>query len=130
MSEEIIKVLDAVGEKFGIAMNWSSENVVPYLQQLCGRCIKYEIATSILWIIIGITLLIISTLLIRKIKTRIKNNYNDDEDFTVLLGCIVVVLILVAIPIIIFNMFDLVTCFTFPEKVLIEEIQSIYQSLR
>ena len=34
MSNEVIKVLDAFSQKFGIAINWTSENIMPYLQQL------------------------------------------------------------------------------------------------
>ena len=34
MSEEIIKVLDALAEKFGVAVDWTSANVIPYLEQL------------------------------------------------------------------------------------------------
>lgn len=29
MSENIIKVLDELGKRFGIAIDWSSENVTP-----------------------------------------------------------------------------------------------------
>ena len=32
MSNEIIKVLDALSDKLGIAVDWTSENVLPYLQ--------------------------------------------------------------------------------------------------
>lgn len=31
MSQEIINVLDNLGEKFGIAIDWSNENILPYL---------------------------------------------------------------------------------------------------
>lgn len=34
MSNEVIKVLDHICDKFGIAIDWSSSNVMPYLQDL------------------------------------------------------------------------------------------------
>lgn len=37
MSEEVIKILDALAEKFGLAIDWTSANVLPYLQQLCDK---------------------------------------------------------------------------------------------
>lgn len=49
MSDEVIKVIDALAERFGIVIDWSSENVIPYLQQLCDKYITYEIITSIVW---------------------------------------------------------------------------------
>jgi hypothetical protein len=52
MSQEIINVLDYLCKKFGIVIDWTSENVMPYLQDLCARYIKFEIHTSIMWIIL------------------------------------------------------------------------------
>lgn len=48
MSDEIIKILDDLGQRFGIAIDWSSQNVMPYLQDLVRRFTTYEIATSIM----------------------------------------------------------------------------------
>ena len=31
MSDEIIKLLDDLGQRFGIAIDWSSENMMPYI---------------------------------------------------------------------------------------------------
>ena len=47
MSKEIIKILDALAEKAGLAIDWTSANVFPYLQQLCSKYVTYEITTSI-----------------------------------------------------------------------------------
>ena len=37
MSEEIIKILDDLGRRFGILIDWSSKNILPYLQDLIPR---------------------------------------------------------------------------------------------
>lgn len=34
MGNEVITVLDALSEKLGIAIDWSSENVLPYIQEV------------------------------------------------------------------------------------------------
>ena len=67
MSEEIIKILDDLGRRFGILIDWSSENILPYLQDLMSRFIKYDIAINIFVIIFGIIFLIITIFAIRKI---------------------------------------------------------------
>lgn len=54
MSEEIIKVLDNLAQKFGIVIDWSNQNVMPYIIDLMDRFIKYDIATNICFIIVGI----------------------------------------------------------------------------
>ena len=59
MSEEIIKVLDALAEKFGLAVDWTSANVVPYLEQLCGNYVNYEIATSVVRIMLWLLFFIV-----------------------------------------------------------------------
>lgn len=48
MSDEIIKVLDALAEKFGIAVDWTRQNIQPYIEDLCHRIVGYELTTSIM----------------------------------------------------------------------------------
>lgn len=51
-SQEIINVLDYLCKRFGIVIDWTSENVMPYLEDLCARYIQFEIKTSIAWIVL------------------------------------------------------------------------------
>ena len=133
MSEEVIKILDALAEKFGLAIDWTSANVLPYLQQLCGKYVTYEIATSVVWMLIGICLLFIGKYVIGKAKhcwEQYEEDWHSDYDFTATLlevfaGCVIVGGIIV----ILCQTFDIVTCITFPEKIIIEELKSIYSSL-
>ena len=126
MSEEVIKILDAFAEKSGLAIDWTSANVLPYLQQLCGKYVTYEIATSIVWMLIGICLLFVGKYVIEKAKYywgKYKEDWHSDYDFVatllgVLAGCVIVGGIIV----ILCQTFDIVTCITFPEKIIIEEL--------
>lgn len=84
MSEEIIKVLDVLAEKFGLAVDWTSANVIPYLEQLCGKYVNYEIATSVVWLLLGIICLFTAKYGCKLTKNFIKKyeeikecNYND-----------------------------------------------------
>ena len=45
-SNELITVLDYLAQKLGIAVDWTSDNVMPYLKDLCDRFIEYEIFNS------------------------------------------------------------------------------------
>ena len=51
ISSQIIEVLNDICKKFGIAIDWSQENILPYLQELAGKYISWEIATSVAWLI-------------------------------------------------------------------------------
>lgn len=47
MSEDIIKVLDNLAQKFGIAIDWTSQNAMPYLEDLAiGLSKKSNIETE------------------------------------------------------------------------------------
>lgn len=52
MSDEIIKVFDALGEKLGIVIDWSQENIYPYIQDLCQRAAQYKLTNSITALIV------------------------------------------------------------------------------
>lgn len=41
-SNELIKILDDLGKRFGIAIDWTKQNVMPYIEDLGKRIIKYE----------------------------------------------------------------------------------------
>lgn len=134
MSEEVIKVLDALAEKFGIAIDWTSANVLPYLQQLCGKYVTYEIATSVVWILIGICLLFVGKYVIEKAKQCWKkykeNTYSNYDYGTIMLGILAGCVIIGGIAVILCQTFDIVTCIIFPEKIIIDEIKSIYLILQ
>jgi hypothetical protein len=51
-SSEIIKILDDLGRRFGIAIDWTKENVMPYIEELCQRIIKFETVSYVFWIIL------------------------------------------------------------------------------
>ena len=55
MSDEIIKILDDLGQRFGIAIDWSAQNVMPYLKDLMSRFINYEMITSVVWMVVFIS---------------------------------------------------------------------------
>lgn len=50
-SSQIIEVLDALCAKFGIVVDWTTANVLPYAQDLCNRIVRYEIVKSVVFIV-------------------------------------------------------------------------------
>lgn len=107
MSDEIIKILDDLARRLGIVIDWSSKNIMPYLQDLMSRFIDYEVATSIAYIIIGIICCIGGIILLRKCNE---------------FGLIWIILIIIGIFIIGIQTFDIIECYTIPEKVIYEYI--------
>ena len=132
VSDEIVKVLDAFANKIGVTVNWTQDNILPYMQKLCGKYVTYEMATSAFWIVIGVCLLFLGKYLIGKFKSYM-NDESGLDDFEELLCTVFAVssafCICGGIVVIGCNIFDIITCMTFPEKVILDELQSIYQSL-
>lgn len=77
MSDEIIKVLDTICDKFGIAIDWTSMNIMPHVEQLCEHIIQYELWTSSIYTILSLIILIVGTIfcirIFKKLLPVIKN---------------------------------------------------------
>lgn len=116
MGDEIIKVLDNLAQKFGIAIDWTSDNVLPYLQDLMTRYAKYICFTSIMWLIIGI-LIVIGFIVAIVIYCK-KSKYKDG---------IIVFLLSIGIAIgggvIICQTIDIIEVVTIPERAIIKDIK-------
>lgn len=129
MSEEIIKVLDELGKRFGIVIDWSNQNIIPYLQELLKRFICYQNITACIWIIISIAMTISGVVMIRFLnKWRKSDNYDEDSDDVTLAGIgyiFSICIIALGIGLIIGNMFGIVKNICMPEMVVYEYIKNI-----
>lgn len=118
VSSEIIEVLDYLGEKFGIAIDWTSNNVLPYLQTLADKFIKWEISTSIVWIVIAAFVMAAMIVLI-----NLKGIREINEETYGMLWIPIIVLIIVSFIVICIQIFDIIECNIFPEKALYDFIK-------
>ena len=132
ISEQVIKVLDAVCDKFGIAIDWTSNNVIPYIEQLGNKIVTYDICMSIMWLVVGcipltIAFLIKKFLNKKKLEAEEKPNgyYLTDgtldekaEDCYFVIGILLVVTIVFGID----NIQNIIQGIVFPEKTIIEFI--------
>ena len=128
MSEEIIKVLDKLGKRFGIVIDWSNQNIIPYLQELFKRFICYRNITACVWIILSIAMTISGVVMFRSLnKWRKSDDYDDcDDDMLALLGYIFSVFITaLGIGLIIGNVFGIIKNVCMPEMAIYEYITNI-----
>ena len=137
MGEEIIKVLDALSEKLGIAIDYTSDNVIPYIQQLSEKLVNYELATSIMFVILNIIPVIVTLVLIKYIMKSVKNGTytTKGSEFTVyevatILAAVLSFLCIFFTINIIFEAIDIITCITFPEKIIFEYVTEVLQSMQ
>lgn len=146
MSEEIIKVFDYIGDKLGIAIDYTQENIQPYLEDLWHRFITYEIVVHSIWTLISLVGIIICSYLIvryfkagRKLANDIvdplyykteKHSYSPYEEYItyrdsgifLLVAAISVAVILT--PIMICQISDLIELLIIPEKFILQLIKT------
>lgn len=133
MSEEIIKVLDNLGERFGIAIDWTSENVIPYLQDLFTRFINYKIGISIMLIVACLIFLISFAIILVKCAKGFeeecnREHYCDTNEFRQCycgVGFFISIVICIIAPIeLLKNTDDLIKELTIPEVIVYEYVQT------
>lgn len=64
VSSQVIEVLNYLCGKFGVVIDRSAENVMPYVQELMSKFIQWEIATSRMWIVFAVLSLLVCVALI------------------------------------------------------------------
>lgn len=110
VSNQIIAVLDAICEKFGIVIDWTASNVMPYLQDLCKRIVTYEIATSVAWIILQVVIVVLA-FYIRNKKVKPLSEMDDDVIATVTCAIIAAIALIVVCV----QVTDIIKALTIPE---------------
>lgn len=131
MSEEIIKVLDDLGERFGIAIDWTSQNVMPYLQDLASRYIVYKNLIAAVEIVIAIVLITSGIVCIIKLKkwgksdTFDENYFSEDKDnfFGGMLGSLS--LVVTGVCLIIGNVMGIIQNVCMPEIIILNYIKTL-----
>lgn len=149
MSDEIIKILDDLGERFGLAIDWTSENVIPQLEVLYGKFVNYSIVMKSMSVGIGvifIVTLIILLLGLYKSYYKCLNTKQDTIYFywyettyhystnvaeprandvpTTLCEIACGVLFIVAIPLLLCSLGDLIKLLTIPELYVFEYLKA------
>ena len=132
VSKQIIEVLDALCNKFGIVIDWTSQNIVPYIETLCKKFITFEIATSIMYIVLFVVLFIISCI-VAKCWSRKAAAVRWDCDRVEGIVGIISIAIAVALGItcvagVPMQIHDIIEAVTFPEKTIIEYIKMLIDS--
>jgi hypothetical protein len=133
-SQEIINVLDFLCQKFGIAVDWTSENIIPYLQDLGARYISYEVFTSIAWMVAipVITLLIAIPVAIFHKKAK-ELHYNDCYGtvvWAIIFWIVFGIMAFASICVVCTQVFDIIECYTLPEKVILEYLETLVSSAK
>ena len=141
MNNKVIEVLDYMGEKFGIAIDWTAENVMPQVTEFLNRYRTYAITKHTIWIVIGLIIVLICTLWMKKTYTNITNGNEksfwfkvwdeiDGEVVVIVAYIVAVVLTIVFSCIIIDKIFVIAEWITVPEMKLFETFSELLKETK
>lgn len=129
-SEQFIEIFNFLASQMGIIIDWTSENVVPYMQDFSSRFIRYEIAKSVTWIII---VLIISLILFILAKMATKEHreadYYSEGILMFFAWMFFTISCIVSFIVISFQVFHIIKAVNIPEQLIIEELLQIKRML-
>jgi len=122
LSEETIKIFEYLGDKFGIAIDWTNQNIMPYMQDLIQRIKIYNIVDSVLGIVAGIIMLIIAYTIFMKFK---KEDYDVDEIVLIFGWVAMICLAIFGLCGVFMSINSLIQNIYLPEKAILEMIKNI-----
>ena len=118
------ELLEELGKQFGLIVDWGNSNVMPYLQDLSSRVVRYELITSICWAVVGIVMGVAGVILIfrglKKAAAKV-NWYSSDGEPEIIAG---IFMTIIAIVIIISQIHDIMLCTYLPERVILAYLNS------
>lgn len=149
ISGQVIEIFDYLGEKLGLAIDWGSENILPYIKVICENVVKYNIAISIFNIATGIVFSICFIILVKTIYKSYKSclttkqdntfctyyKYSDGDvsiqTTTVGLICLVLccITLIISVPFVVIGIDELMRWIFMPEISLIKYIASLVPQL-
>lgn len=133
MNKEILEALNQLTDKFGIAVDWSSQNALPYLRDLMGRLVRYEIITSLVWLIVGALFVLSAIWWLKFIKYARKKyedigGFNDWDVAATVATFAMIIVVLLGIIIILCQIDDIIQCVVLPEGIILKYIKGVTAS--
>ena len=134
-SDQVIKILDNLGQKFGIAIDWSKQNIVPYIQQLANKIITYKLSLAIVAVSISFLFMLISAIWIinankkKKLFEYVPYNYESHRggyftngNLRASISIMLLFLFILSFIVFVVNIIMIIKCVTIPDLVIFDTI--------
>jgi hypothetical protein len=66
-SEQIMQVIDDIAKRFGIALDYTKDNIVPQIERLAERYATYKLSISIYAIVVGMVFMLAAAIMLIKL---------------------------------------------------------------
>lgn len=91
----MVEVIRELSEQLGVAIDWSNQNIIPYMNDLLHRYVQSEMIKSILWIVLFVSGIILVCVFLNNYKKNIKDESlkgNFDAACVVVIGILSVLI--------------------------------------
>lgn len=124
ISKEIISIIEVLCQKLGIVVDWTSETILPQIQNVLEHFIQYEIFSSWFWIWFALSFVVISGIILTIACVKF-----GVGDFSI--GMIVVTVIVVIAFFVVAGIqgHDIVTAIYFPEKAIYDYVSALMKGV-
>ena len=138
MDKELCNVIDKIAEKIGIAIDWSNENVMPYIQDIMQRYRTMNIVNNIIVMTVCAIIITICVIGADKITKGITNGsqntvssiwFDADYDavsiFSMMTSIIIVISFLISVIVLCGAIWELMGWLYVPEVKLLEVLKGL-----
>ena len=141
MDKELCNVIDKIAEKIGVAVDWSNENVMPYIQDIMQRYRTMNIVNNIIVMTVCAIIITICVIGADKITKGITNGsqntvssiwfdadhrdsyYDDASTFSKVMTALITILFLISLIVFGFATGDLIRWLYVPEVKFLEVLK-------
>lgn len=132
MDNQYVQVLDAICNKLGIAVDWSSQNIVPQIQDVITRYGKYLLGVSTAQVVIGSIMLVATIILFFLVIVSYNKKGWAYDDYGIsgtagILAIVMVVFLMIGLPLFGVGLNGLIKSITIPD---IYAAQKILETLQ
>lgn len=129
VSDQIIAVLNDLCTKFGIAIDWTAENILPQITNLCEKYVRFEIYTSIAWCVIMLIVTLILYVVCRVLHPKAQAVHYDIDYFVPWAAgfawAAFAIMSFATVLVCGSQVFDIIECCTIPEKLILEYLKGL-----
>lgn len=138
MDKELCNVIDKIAEKIGIAIDWSNENVMPYIQDIMQRYRTMNIVNNIIVMTVCAIIITICVIVAVKIAKGIINSLQNTESsiwfdadydavsiFSMMASIIIAISFLISVIVLCGAIWELVGWFYVPEVKLLGVLKGV-----
>lgn len=123
LADQIIQIIDAIAHRFGVAIDWTADTVMPYIKELAEHLVRWEICTSYMWIAICLFVLLFFSIL-AAMETWGSFDAAGFWRFCFFASFIITVIVIAV------QAYDIITCKVFPEKYIFEYVKNYLNTVK